>query len=253
MRLTPAATLGMLWLGANQALAIDSSEYLFVPTVTQGEREIDLHMGTASSGALTGAENNAGVGFGMGATAHWFTEMAVQYREKQDVASGFDALEWENVFQIGEPGEWPVDLGMVFNVERPFERYRTSLKKDAPSARFGPLLQKNFGKFQANLNLILEHYFHSMGVPSFQVRYQSQVKYRYSPPLEFGIQAFGKLGTGTQTFSGYPEEEHKVGPVLLGHFAIPGERSLSYNVALLFGTTQRSPDRTLRLQLEYEF
>ena len=125
--------------------------------------------------------------------------------------------------------------------------------RTATSTRFGPLLQKDFGRFQANLNIILEHHLRNIGVPPIEVRYQTQVKYRYRPPLEFGIQAFGKLGAGTQTISGYPKEEHKVGPVLLGHFAIPGERSLSYDAALLFGTTQRSPDRTLRLQLEYEF
>ena len=253
MRLAPAATLGMLWLGANQALAVDSSEYLFVPTVTQGEREVEFNGGTGTSGALTGAESNAGVGFGMGVTAHWFTEMAVQYRAKHNAPSGFDALEWENILQIGEPGEWPVDMGILFNVERPFERYRTSTKKDAPSTRFGPLFQKDFGRFQGNLNLILEHHFGGIGVPSYQVRYQTQIKYRYSQPLEFGVQAFGKFGTGTQTFSGYPDELHRVGPVILGQIPIPGERTLSYNAAVLFGTTQHSPDRTLRVQLEYEF
>lgn len=86
-----------------------------------------------------------------------------------------------------------------------------------------------------------------------ELSYQSQLKYRYSAPLEFGIQAFGKFGTKTKQIGNYPDQLHRVGPVLLGHVPISGPKSLSYNAALLFGTTGHSPDRTLRFQVEYQF
>ncbi|MHB8476180.1 MAG: hypothetical protein ACYDBZ_07840 [Steroidobacteraceae bacterium] len=253
MRQTPVAAVGMLWFAPVSALAINANEYLFVPTVTQGEREVDLYLGAGSTGPKTGSEDNAGLGVGVGITGHWFTELAIEYRKKQSMAAGLDAAEWENTFQFGEPGQWPVDVGMVFNLERPFNTLSNSLTKDTPSVRFGPLLQKQYGKVQANFNLIFVHHFQSTAYPEAQLRYQSQIKYRYTEPLEFGVQAFGKLGAGSQTLSSYSDQVHRVGPVVLGRFAIPGERSLSYNAALLLGTTPHSPDRTLRVQIEYEF
>src|SRR5450631_684471 len=245
MRFIRVTAMGVFWLGSNLALAINADEYLYVPTVTQGEREIDLYSGAGSSGARTGAEDNAGLGFGVGITQHWFTELAVQYRKKQSLAAGLDAVEWENTFQFGEPGQWPVDVGMVFNIERPYNTGGNPLKRDSTSIRFGPLLQKDFGRVQANFNLILVDHMQSTAYREVEIRYQSQIKYRYSEPLEFGVQAFGKLGAGSQTFSSYSDQVHRVGPVVLGRFAIPGERSLSYNAALLIGTTTHSPDRTL--------
>jgi hypothetical protein len=253
MRFTWVAAVGMLWLGSIPALAIDASEYLFVPKVTQGEREIDFYSGVGSTGAQTGAEDNAALSFGVGITGHWFTELAVEYRKQQSMAAGLDAIEWENFFQFGEPGQWPVDVGMVFNIERPYNTSSNPLTKDTTSIRFGPLLQKEYGRVQANFNLIFVHHFQRAAFPVAQIRYQSQIKYRYREPLEFGVQAFGKLGAGSQTLSSYSDQVHRVGPVVLGHFAIPGERSLSYNAALLIGTTAHSPDRTLRVQIEYEF
>ncbi len=252
MRYLTAAAVGTYCCSA-PVLAINSSEYLYVPAVTQGEREVDVHAGAGSAGDLTGAEDNLGVGFGLGLTQHWFSELAVQYHKKQYSPAGLDAFEWENTFQFGESGQLPVDTGMVFNIERPVHSNLNSLKKDGTSIRFGPLLQKDYGKVQANFNLLLVHHFQCSTCPAAQIRYQSQIKYRYSEPFEFGVQAFGRVGSSTQTWSGYDDQVHRIGPAVLGRFAMPGERSLSYNAALLLGTTAGSPDQTLRIQLEYEF
>lgn len=253
MRCLSAAAIGTLSLGSLPALAINSSEYLFVPTVTQGERELDVHMGAGSAAALTGAEDNFGVGFGMGLTAHWFSEIAVQYIKKQNAPAGLDALEWENTLQIGEPGQWPVDAGMVFNLEQPVQSSLDPNHRSRTSIRFGPLLQKDYGRVEANFNLLLVHHLQSPTVPTLQLRYQAQIKYRYSEPLEFGVQAFGRVGSSTQTWSGYDDQVHRIGPVVLGRIAMPRERSLTYNAGVLLGSTPSSPDRTLRIQLEYEF
>jgi hypothetical protein len=55
------------------------------------------------------------------------------------------------------------------------------------------------------------------------------------------------------TWAPYSDQVHRIGPVALGKFKFGRERSLAYNAAFLFGTTARSPDRTLRFQIEYEF
>ncbi len=249
----PALAALLLVLGTENALAVSADEYLFTPTVTQGEREIDWHFGTGSSGESTAAQSDTGLAFGLGVTQHWFTELDIEYRKQSPVGTRLDAFEWENTFQIGEPGEWPVDIGMEFNVEKPYQASSSSLKTGGWSARFGPLLQKDMGKVQVNFNLLIARFFQSSEVSATQLSYQSQIKYRYSQPLEVGIQAFGRLSSAGQTWTAYSEQVHRVGPVVLGRLVLPGERSLSYNIAFLLGTTAHSPDRTLRFQFEYEF
>ena len=245
---------GMALLMATEpSLAVNAADYLFTPTVTQGEREIDLYGGSGSSGEKTRAESNAGLGFGYGVTQHWFTEFDIEYRWLSPVGTGLDAFEWENIIQIGEPGQWPIDIGMLCNVEKPYEASRNSSKTEGTSIRFGPLLQKDIGKVEVNLNLLLTHFFQSAAFSSTQFGYQGQIKYRYSPPLEVGIQAFGRSSAGAQSWAPYPQQVLRVGPVVLGRLRLPQERSLSYNVGFLMGTTQHSPDQTLRMQIEYEF
>lgn len=243
----------VLLSGTEHALAVNAADYLFTPTVTQGEREIDLYGGTGSSGDTASAESNAGLGFGVGVTQHWFTELAITYRWQSPVGTGLDAFEWENILQIGEPGQWPVDIGMVFNVEKPYEASRNSRQTEGSSIRFGPLLQKDVGKVEVNFNFIVTRFVQSSEFSTTQFGYQSQIKYRYSPPLEVGIQAFGKVNSHEQAWAPYPDQVLRVGPVVLGRLAMPRERSLSYNLAILFGTTAHSPDTTLRFQAEYEF
>ncbi len=240
--------------GSRPAAAVDAAEYLFVPVVTQGERELDLHMGVASAGSRTRHERNAGMGLGIGVTEHWFTEAAIEYHDLAGSGTTLDAVEWENIVQLAEPNEWPVDLGVVFIVEKPHASAAEPYEIPGDfSVRIGPLLQRDFGKIQANFNVLFVRHFQSRELPACQIRYQAQLKYRYSRPLEFGLQAFGNLGYGTQTWAAYQQQVHRIGPVVTGRVPLSGERSISYNAAFLAGTSARSPDRTLRMQVEYEF
>ena len=253
-RATCRALVGLALLtGTEHALAVNAGDYLFTPTVTQGEREIDLYGGTGSSGDKIRAESNAALGFGYGVTQHWFTELDIEYRWQSPVGTGLDSFEWENIIQIGEPGQWPVDIGMVCNIEKPYEASRNSLRTEGTSIRFGPLLQKDIGKVEANFNILVTRFFQSSQFSSTQFGYQSQIKYRYSRPLEVGVQAFGRVSSHAQAWAPYADQVLRVGPVVLGRLVMPKERSLSYNFALLFGTTAHSPDTTLRFQAEYEF
>ncbi len=229
------------------AYGADASIYLLTPTVTEGEREIDFHAGVGSAGRSTRHEDDAGLGFGMGVTANWFTELAIQYRRSARDGTTIDAFEWENIVQLAEPGEWPLDVGIAVEVEQPRD------PGEGTALRAGPLLQKEFGRFQANANVLVSRHFHTAQFPQMQSRYQAQIKYRDRQQFEYGIQAFGIMGSRAQSWTTYERQTHRVGPVAMGRLSLAGERSLSYNAALLLGTTAHSADRTLRVQLEYEF
>jgi hypothetical protein len=246
-----AAALGLLGISrlliGMPAWAVDPSTYLYVPTVTQGEREIDWYGGTGSAGRTTGNQRDAGLGIGMGITNNWFSEIAVKYRQTAKRGSGYDAVEWENVVALAEPNEWPVDVGIALETEFPRD------SREGQGIRIGPLLQKDLGNFEGNLNLLLDRHVRSRNFDSTQIQYQAQVKYRYRQPLEFGLQAFGSFGTRHQFWAAHDQQIHRIGPVVLGRFPLRNERGISYNLGYLLGTTAHTPDRTLRFQIEYEF
>jgi hypothetical protein len=229
------------------AWAVDASDYLLLPTVVQGERELDWRTGIASAGATTNARADYALGVGYGVTAHWFTELAFHYGERQGSTLKFRDVAWENILQLAEPGEWPLDVGFSFEVER------SQRSQDQLDVTGGILLQKEFGLVQANLNVLLNHVIEGAEPTTTRVHFQGQLKYRYSEPFEFGVQAFSYVSSYRTTWAPYSDQVHRIGPVALGKFKFGHERSLSYNAAFLFGTTDRSPDRTLRFQIEYEF
>ena len=236
-----------LALTAHTAWSVDASDYLLLPTVVQGEREIDWRTGIASAGTTTNAQTDYALGVGYGVTAHWFTELALHYGERQGSALQFRDIAWENILQLAEPGEWPLDVGISFEVER------SQRSQDQLNVTGGALLQKEFGRVQANLNILLTHVIEGPEPATTRLQFQGQLKYRYSEPFEFGVQAFSNVSSYRTTWAPYAVQVHRIGPVALGKFKFRRERSLSYNAAFLFGTTDRSPDRTLRFQIEYEF
>jgi hypothetical protein len=237
----------VLALSAHTVWAVDASDYLLLPTVVQGEREIDWRTGLASSGPTTNAQADFALGVGYGVTAHWFTELAFHYGQRQGSTLQFRDVAWENILQLAEPGEWPLDIGISFEVER------SQRSQDQLNVTGGALLQKEFGLVQANLNILLTHVIEGPEPATTRVQFQGQLKYRYSEPFEFGVQAFSIVSSYRTTWAPYSDQVHRIGPVALGKFKFGHERSLSYNAAFLFGTTDRSPDRTLRFQIEYEF
>ena len=237
----------VLALSTHSAWAVDASDYLLLPTVVEGEREIDWRTGIASAGPTTNAQADYALGVGYGVTAHWFTELSVHYGHRHGSSIQFRDVAWENILQLSEPGEWPLDVGFSFEVER------SQRSQDQLDVTGGALLQKEFGFFQANFNILVNHVFEGNEPATTRVSFQGQLKYRYSEPFEFGVQGFSNVSTYRTTWAPYADQVHRIGPVVLGKIKFGHERSLSYNAAFLLGTTDRSPDRTLRFQIEYEF
>src|SRR6516225_5384874 len=162
-----------LALSAHTAWAVDASDYLLLPTVVQGEREIDWRTGIASSGPTTNAQADYALGVGYGVTAHWFTELALHYGQRHGSTVQFRDIAWENILQLAEPGEWPLDIGISFEVER------SQRSQDQLDVTGGVLLQKEFGAVQANLNILLAHVIESSEPATTRVQFQGQLKYRY--------------------------------------------------------------------------
>ena len=226
--------------------AAGPSDYVFTPLVEQGEREIDFKAGTAK--ARDGSrESKYSVGLGLGVNSWWFTELYAIWHKQPGERHAFDAWEWENKFQLTETGKYPVDLGFIFEIERPKDR------SEGYEYRWGPLLQADIGSdVQANLNLLIEKHIRAAEPQKAALGYQWQLKYRWRPELDLGVQGFGDVGPWNH-WAPRSAQSHTAGPALFGKLRVGNRQTIKYNAGVLFGMTDGSPRNTLRLQAEYEF
>ena len=237
-----AVVMSLLCLGAAHA---GPADYVITPAVEYGEKEIDFKFGSwkkTDEDRLSAAS----VGFGYGVNQRWFTELYVKYQRTGGENTKFDAFEWENKFQLTEPGEYPVDLGFVAEIERPKDR------SEGYEVRFGPLLQTEFGKLQLNGNLLFQRNYRAETSGPMELNYQWQAKYRWMPQFEAGLQGFGELGKWDK-WENRDERIHLAGPAVFGKLPLGGRQAIRYNAAYLIGVSRAAPDRAFRMQVEYEF
>jgi hypothetical protein len=225
-----------------------TADYVYMPSVEYGEREIDFKYGSGTPPAAD-RQTVGSIGFGYGATEYWFTELYLK-REIEGSVNDVTIAEWENKFQLLETGKYPVDMGFITEIEVP-------VSASGPwEVKVGPLFQTEFGKLQLNANALYERKFSSDGsgiqYPT-EFSYQWQIKYRLQAEFEFGAQGFGGLGEWDNWVGSKAEEGHSVGPAVFGKVSMGSRQAIKYNAAWLTGTGATTPERTFRMQLEYEF
>ncbi|MEI7969026.1 MAG: hypothetical protein WCJ69_08570 [Betaproteobacteria bacterium] len=237
--------LGLTCISFVTSVRADPSDYLRLPTVHEGEKEVDFKSGAQRNRDGT-SDTATSLGLGMGVTSWWFTEVYAKMKRHPGESNDLDAWEWENRFQLTETGRYPADLGFLFEVERPKDR------SEGYELLYGPLLQKEWDRIQGNLNLLFEQHIRAAAPAVTEMRYQMQLKYRQMPQFEWGVQAFGAFGKWND-WNRSSSQEHKLGPALYGRFKTGAGQAFRWNAALLFGTTNTTPSKTLRVQAEYEF
>ena len=238
-------TTAALALAASSAAIAGPADYIYTPAVEYGEKEIDFKFGTGRQGDAA-REAATSVGFGYGAKEWWFTEFYVKYKMADFQRTKYDALEWENKFQLTEPGQYPVDVGLILEIEHPTDR------SEGWEVKWGPLFQTDFGKWQLNGNVLLESHYRTAAPSNTLLQYQWQVKYRLQESFEYGLQGFGEVGKWND-WSPTDQRDHKLGPAIFGKLPLGNRQAIRYNAAWLLGASQAAFDHTLRLQVEYEF
>ena len=247
LRLLAAAVLGL------PAFAQTSpSDYVTMPNVEYGEREIDFKYGTEKMKASDGGERTSAgsVGFGYGATQWWFTEAYLKWHKEGGHKAGYDAFEWENKFQLTETNKYFADVGFLTEIEIPRARL-----VEGYELKFGPLFQFDTGPLRWNANLLVARMVrsHEEGEHPWEMGYQLQAAYRLPNAMDVGVQAFGEMGKWNK-WEPRDEQLHRIGPAVFGKVKLgEGRPAIRYNAAFLFGETPATPRHTFRLQAEYEF
>ncbi len=240
------AALALLYCAHMPVAAAAPSDYVATPIVEEGEREVDFKVGTAKLHDAT-RESAYSLGLGWGAKNWWFTEIYAKWHKEPRAANTFDAWEWENKFQLTETGKFPVDVGILLEIERPEER------SEGYEYRWGPLFQADITPgVQANLNLLFQKHVRASELSPALFGYQWQLKRRWRAEFEYGLQGFGDVGPWTD-WESTSAQSHIVGPAVFGRVRAGNHQVVRYNAGLLFGLTNGAPRCTIRAQAEYEF
>jgi hypothetical protein len=222
----------------------DPADKVYVPTVVQGEAEFELNGGYQHwpSNDANG-ERQFVYEAGYGLTSWWKSELGIGSTRLPGESTHLDELEWENIFALTEPGEYWLDLGLFAELERDYGSSGNLVK-------IGPMLQKEFGAVQANLNLLFQRGLGALAAQGTELNYNWQVKWRGNPLFEPGIQGFGTLGLGGEL--GNPATA-RIGPAVFSQAFLSARNKLKFDTALLFGLNRNSANTTVRFTLEFEF
>ena len=230
-----AGTLVATLLAAPRAEA-GPADKVYRPHVEYGETEVELRAGYVKDERKELNTTQAYViDVGHGVTTWWFTEAVLEFEKEPGASLEAEELEWENIFQLSETGEYFVDLGFFAEAKLPLEpEYPYGFEA-------GPMFQKETGPLVHNLNLLAEWAFGNGFETENELGYSLQSRWHGGTAVEGGIQGFGA------------EDAHLLGPALFGGGKMGEHGKFKWDTALLAGLTDDAEDWRLRGELEFEF
>ncbi len=213
---------------------------VYSPHVNQGLSEIELRGFYTNDGRQDfGGQAASELSISHAFTGWWKPELYVaRYEKNPGAGGGLVGYEFENTFQLTQPGQYWVDLGLLASLEIP------NTKGENDKLEFGPLFEKTSGRFDHRLNLIWEKEIGAGASRHYEFRYSYSGTYSLSAAFQPGVEFYGR-----------PDDHaYQVGPVVRGEWHVPGTTgNIEYRVGLLQGVNADAPRHTWLVQVEYEF
>ena len=155
--------------------------------------------------------------------------------EKSDEQSfDIEAYELEAKWQLTEQGEFWADWGLLFELEK-------EANEDVWEFATAVLMEKESGKWSGTANFYVLNEWGSDTKNELNARLNLQARYRYSRTFEPAIEFYSGKNT------------RALGPAFLGQVKMGNKQLLSWEIGVMFGLDHKSPNRTLRFLLEFEF
>ncbi|MDX2095572.1 MAG: hypothetical protein SFW64_06515 [Alphaproteobacteria bacterium] len=241
-----AALLAAVCSTVSHAYAADK---IYAPYVTKGELELE-YFGSVSNDNNDSKDNAQKHQFavGYGVTDYWFTEVYGKFSKPSQDNFQFSDVEWENIFQFTDRGEYWVDAGASLAYEWTPE----SDEADKMEARL--LLAKEIGRTSHLLNAKAEKEVGGGPRASLEGKLLWSSRYRHTQTFEPGFEISSDFGELKHTGS-FNEQKHAIGPAAYGKIPLnltDKADSLKYRVGYLVGVSDAAPDGDALLHLEYE-
>ena len=220
---------------------------VYSPYVHKGEAELEWrgNYDNDDDDKAKDGEQQQKLAVGYGVTDRWFTEVYGEIEREAQASEDRDwdatAIEWENRFQLTDPGAYFVDIGVLAS-------YEVSLEGDTPdAAEVGLLLAKDTGKFTHLANILFEKEVGSDSEGGVEYGINWSSRYRYNEYFEPGIEIYSNFGKLDKNES-FNEQDHRIGPAAYGKLC----DNVYYDVGYLIGASDAAPDGTFKWVLEYE-
>jgi hypothetical protein len=222
----------------------DPGYYVVTVYDNSGQRGIDLRYWTVrhpDSPQVIWPE----LGLSYGVNSRWYTELFASFIGSSQMATRLSTWNWQNDVLLTQ-GEWPVDVAVHTNIARLADG------DGAYAVEIGPVLQTDVERTQLNFNVFFERGHAGARPQETQLKYQWQARYRWRPPLNFGLQGFGEVGTW-DNWAPREQQSHRAGPALFGTVPFGESQALQWQGAYLFGSIYGSNGRMLTLRALYTF
>ncbi|HYD63232.1 MAG TPA: hypothetical protein VEC35_22950 [Noviherbaspirillum sp.] len=218
--------------------------YLISIYENEGEKSIDFRFwNVAPHNAKSSYAPE--IGFGYGVTKRWYTEVLAGWLHTAQSGTRFNDFAWQNDYLLTQ-GQYSFDLALHSEVKR----FRDS--SQGYGVEFGPALQTEFGRTQVNANLFFDRSYRSAQANPMQLKYQWQLRHRWRPAFQFGLQGFGELGEWDD-WAPRRQQSHRSGPVVAGTMHLGKTQALKYEFAYLAGKVFATPAKTFVMRVQYEF
>jgi len=208
---------------------------VYHPYVQQLESEVELQTiyQKDNNDKLDGNQTHK-LGVGKSFSDTLFGEIYMLADKSSGEAVDFSGYEAELKMQLTEQGEYGSDWGLLFELERNISQqvwsYSTTL-----------IMLHEWARWVGTLNADVEVEWGSGLDDEVETALAGQIRFRYTRSLEPGFELFAAQDTNA------------VGPVLMGQIRHGGANRTLWQTALAFGLNSKTPDVTMRVNLEFEF
>ena len=184
------------------------------------------------------------LGLSYNVTDSWYTEVSASWFKFSPGPTQYTGWEWQNDVLLTH-GQYPIDVALHTTVERPLDR------SEGYGLEWGPIMQTEMGRTQFNLNILFDRDYRTVANP-MTMNYQWQVKYRWVPKLEFGVQGFGELGKWDDWLP-RDQQSHRAGPAVFGNWELGHKQAIKYEAAYLIGTNSARSAKSVAMRIQYIF
>lgn len=208
---------------------------IYHPYVQPLEREIEWRgvfgNGNLPRGRTKGIQR---LGIGRSVSEQTMAEIYLIGESARSNDFSVDATEFEIKTQLTEQGEYAADWGSIVELERNF-------RNNSWEATAGLIGEMQQGRWLGTANLFVLYEAGEHIRDELESRLSLQARYRLSPRFEPALEFY----TG--------QNRRGIGPVFMGKIGLGGRRKLLWETGVIYGLMGRSPDRSVRALLEYEF
>lgn len=253
MTIIPRAVAGLMAFGVGLGVCGDTglayADFkVRSPIVEEGEVEFE-HNGSITfdrKGSDKDLQQSYTNSVGYGVTNFWQTELESEWSAEPGSGLSYEATTWENILELTPQGKYWADLGF-------FAEYSlASAHRTSDAIEFGPIVQKEWGAtlHTANIFFAREIGRYSSDATEFSFAWQSswELVPLAQPTIEYyaDVEDLGHPGT-------LSEQEHRLGPVLVGVWNLAPLGKIRYEAGYLFGLTSSTENGTVRWRFEYEY